>query len=297
MAAGSTEDPAVLVWGNCQAEALRVVLNSLNTTPLRTVRVPPVHELTPSDLPHLERLLRRTRAVLSQPVRAGYRDLPIGLDDLRERLASDAVVVRWPVVRWAALHPFQVIVRHPDDPSMDPDGVAYHDLRTIAAARDGRGADASWDVDVAPAAFREAARMSADELRRREQRDTDVAVSDILEAVGAQATHTINHPQNAVLLRLGQRIADELGLSGTVADPGRALLGGVRAPVEHRVLSALGLQGDGRRDWLVDGRTVSADEIHRTQIAFYARHPGFVEAATTRHADLIDVLGLSRATA
>ncbi|MGZ8178691.1 WcbI family polysaccharide biosynthesis putative acetyltransferase [Williamsia sp. SKLECPSW1] len=293
-AAGSTDRPVVLVWGNCQAEALRVVLNTVDTTPWGTVRLPPVHELTADDLPHLDRLLRRTRAVLSQPVRAGYRDLPIGLDDLRARLGDDVPILRWPVVRWGALHPFQVIVRHPDDPSMDPDGVPYHDLRTLAAARDGRSPDEPWDVDVAPEVFREVAHRSADELRRREQRDTDVAVSDILESVGAGATHTVNHPQNAVLLRLGRRIADEMGWSGTVRDPGRTLLGGIRAPVEGRVLDALGVSGETRDGWLVQGRDVSADEIHRTQMDCYARFPGFVDAAEARHGELMDLLGLGR---
>ncbi|GAA1900264.1 WcbI family polysaccharide biosynthesis putative acetyltransferase [Williamsia serinedens] len=292
VAAGSTDHPVVLVWGNCQAEALRVVLNTVNTTPWGTLRVPPVHELTEDDLPHLDRLLRRTRAVLSQPVRRGYRGLPIGLDDLRERLPADVPVLRWPVVRWSALHPFQAIVRHPDDPSMDPDGVPYHDLRTVAAARDGRSADDPWDVDVPDEAFREVARRSGEELRRREARDTDIAVSDILEAVGAEATHTINHPQNGVLLRLGQRILDELGWAGTVQEPGRTLLGGIRAPVEQRVLDALGLTGTARSAWSVHLRTVSPDEIHRIQMDCYARHPGFVDAAVARHGEVMDLLGL-----
>jgi hypothetical protein len=41
-----------------------------------------------------------------------------------------ATVVRWPVIRWAGLHPFQAIVRDPRDPSRDPPIVPYHDLRT-----------------------------------------------------------------------------------------------------------------------------------------------------------------------
>lgn len=292
VAAGSTDLPVVLVWGNCQAEALRVVLNTVNTTPWGTLRTPPVHELTDDDLPHLDRLLRRTRAVLSQPVRRGYRGLPIGLEDLRERLPADVPILRWPVVRWSALHPFQAIVRHPDDPSMDPAGVPYHDLRTIAAARDGRSPDDPWDVDVPAEAFREVARRSADELRRRESRDTDVAVSDILADVGAEATHTINHPQNAVLLRLGQRILDQLGWSGEVSDPGRTLLGGIRAPVEQRVLDALGLHGKARSEWSVHLDATTPDEIHRRQMRCYERYPGFVTAAQARHGEVMEILGL-----
>ena len=71
------ERPLLVVHGNCQAEALRVLLAG-DASPVRTVRVPPVHELTSEDLPHLDRLLAEVDVLVSQPVRDGYRDLPVG---------------------------------------------------------------------------------------------------------------------------------------------------------------------------------------------------------------------------
>ena len=69
--------------GNCQAEALRQALGGLADPPFRTVRVPPVHELEVGDLPHLEALLRQAAVLISQPIRADYRELPIGTDQWR----------------------------------------------------------------------------------------------------------------------------------------------------------------------------------------------------------------------
>ena len=285
--------PLLLVWGNCQAEALRILLDSDPAMPLRTVRIPPVHELESSDLPHVGRLVRRASVLLTQPVRAGYRSLPLGVPDLAESLPPGATVVRWPVLRYAGLHPFQVIVRHPSDPAAVPSVVPYHDLRTIIAAEHGLGGGDDWDRTVSDDGLRQAAEASIEELRRRESRDTDLAASDLFEDAGRGATHTINHASNVVLSALAQRILDYLGTGSTVRDPGRELLGGVRAPIERRVLDALGLRGDPRENWSVDGNTVSPDAVHRAHLHWYAAHPEFVGAALERHADLIRTLELA----
>lgn len=282
--------PLLLVWGNCQAEAMRILLSSDAAMPFRTVRIPPVHELESADLPHVDRLVRQTSVLLTQPVREGYRDLPLGVPDLTRALPPHAVVLRWPVLRYAALHPFQVIVRHPSDPAAVPDLVPYHDLRTIVAFERGVRPGENWDLPVSDAGFRDAAQASLDELRRRESRDTDIAASDLFQSAGSRATHTINHPTNVVLTALAQRILDHLDTACTVGDPGRELLGGVRAPVERRVLRALGLPGDARPDWTVDGSDVSSDVVHRAHLDWYAAHPQFVDAALARHSELLRIL-------
>ncbi|MBJ7289201.1 WcbI family polysaccharide biosynthesis putative acetyltransferase [Williamsia sp.] len=289
----SATAPLMLVWGNCQAEAVRTLVSSPQDTPYSTVRVPPVHELESTDLPHVERLLRRTAVLVSQPVRAGYRSLPIGTDDLRALLPADARVIRWPVIRYAGLHPFQIIVRHPSAPSAVPAGVPYHDLRTVLAVAQGRKESDAWDVEVTDENLRLAADLSASELIRREQRDTDVAVSDVLAAAGRDAAHTINHPGNVVLSALARRILDAVGVDGTVREPGRDLLGGVRAPLDARVLRALDLDGPPVRHWVVDGVEHDPDEVHRVHMRWYAEHPEFIDAALTRHAERIRVLGLT----
>lgn len=283
--------PLLVVWGNCQAEALRVVLATVPEAGFRTVRVPPVHELVEADVPHVERLAGRTGVLLSQPIRSGYRDLPIGTDDVAARMPADAAVLRWPVVRWSGLEPFSAIVRDPDEPSADPPVVPYHDLRTLAqAARSGAG---EWDVDVPAETFRAVAQDGLAELRRREGAGTDVAVGDLLLEHGAEAMHTINHPGNPVLLRLAERVLDELDESGRPADPGRTLLGTTKSPREARVLAALDLPvSEARADWQHAGRSWTADDVRAAQLAWYAERPAVVAAGLERYADLIARLGL-----
>lgn len=276
--------PVALVHGNCQAEALRVLLAGSPTFVPRPVRVPPVHELTADDLPHLDAVLARTTVLLSQPVRDGYRDLPLGTAQLSARLAPGARVLRWPVIRYAGLHPWTVIVRHPSDMSAVPPVVPYHDLRTLTAA-----AGLPPAAPPTAAAFRAAADLTVAELAAREHA-TDVGVSDLLLGLGVEAAHTLNHPGNPVLIALARRIQAALGLPADADQPGRDLLGGIRAPLDHRVLGALGLDAEPREHWLVDGAPVAEADVRAAQLDWYAARPQWVAAGLERHARRISLL-------
>jgi hypothetical protein len=287
----SRDSRAVLVvWGNCQAEALRILLSSVDDLPLRTVRVPAVHELTQTDVPHVRRLAEMTSVLLSQPIRTGYNDMPLGTEDLAEMLPAGGRVIRWPVVRYSGLEPFSAIVRDPADPGADPPVVPYHDLRTLTLAVGGRP---DWDVDLPAATVREVAELSLAELRRREQAGTDVAVSDLIERSGADAMHTIDHPGNPVLSALAERVLDALDAPGQVPERERALLGTTRAPREPRVLEALGLPVErARTHWQHAGSEYSVAAVREAQLAHYAEHPDLVQAGLDRYAELIDLLAL-----
>lgn len=286
--------PAWLVVGNCQAEALRLVLDSVPQRPYRTVRMPPVHELEAADLPHLARVLAETAVLLCQPIRANYRGLPIGTSDLTAALPPAATTIRWPVLRYAGLYPFQVIVRDPADRAATPPTVPYHDLRTLAAARDGSGPADDWDVEVTAVQIRAVGDASVAELAYRENRDTDVGVSDALRAFGGEAAHTINHPGNPVLVELANRILALRGVSARAVNPPRTLLSSVYAPLDPRVVSALGLADNTRPAWRVGEQDVSAQSVHENQLAWYTAHPDYIRLARERHGAAMDLLGLSR---
>ncbi|MCY7344498.1 MAG: hypothetical protein LH603_22335 [Pseudonocardia sp.] len=286
--ADSSDGRAVaVVHGNCQAESLRVLLAGSPTFAYRTVRIPPVHELTGDDLAALHELLGRAALLVSQPVRDDYRDLPLGTRQLAAGLAPGTPVLRWPVVRYDGLYPYSAIVRHPSDPSAVPAVVPYHDLRTLAVA-----AGLPRAATAEPEVLRAAAAASVAELARREH-DTDVGVSDLLLGLGDEAAHTLNHPGNPVLVALARRVQTALRMPADAADPGRVLLGGVRAPLEESVVSALRLTAAPRAHWLVDGRTVADRDVVAAQLRWYADHPQWIEAGLSRHAPRMALLGVS----
>ncbi len=268
-----------IVIGNCQAESMRLVLDAPER---RFVRVPPVHELDAADAARLRELVALADHIVSQPIRDDYRSLPVGTRQITALAAGPVVTV--PPARFAGLHPFQAAIRVAGVEE-DPPIVAYHDVRTLAAAAGREAAPA-----LSPDAVRALGDASVDVLREREER-TDVPLSDLYATVTADHARTVNHPGNAIFLPLGARLLAALGLDGGVVDPGRPLLSAVRAPLLPEVVEAWSLPDEPRAHWIVDGREVDDAEIRAAHTAWYAAHPGFVAAAVARLAPLLSAWG------
>ena len=200
------EGDLLLVWGNCQGESYRRLLGGEPGTPLHgadlvSVRVPPAFEAQPDEVAHLERLLPRVKALVTQPIPHDYRGMPIGTDQLVARLPEDAAVVRIPVVYDVSRFPWQVTLRNwkfapgaAERPGEDPPVVPYHDLRVLAEAATGRRRE------VAPAAIREAAAASVQALRAREEAKGTLSMADLVAAERGVGFYTVNHPTNTCLL-------------------------------------------------------------------------------------------------
>ena len=120
-------------------------------------RIAPVHELEAADMGWFLDLVARADVLVTQPIRDNYRGLPVGTRQLRT--SARRVVV--PVLRFDGLMPHQAIIRDPDDPSLNPPVVPYHDLRTLVAAAGYAPAAAP-----SPEALRRAAAMSVEQIRR-----------------------------------------------------------------------------------------------------------------------------------
>ncbi|MDV7999919.1 WcbI family polysaccharide biosynthesis putative acetyltransferase [Rhodococcus sp. IEGM 1408] len=286
----STADvPSVMVIGNCQADVYRDLLRSADGVEVTDLR--PVYEMTARDVPALQADLARTDVLIVQPVRDDYRDLPLGHRQLAAQLPASATVVLVPVLRYAGLHPYQVLIRPPHDRSLVPPIAPYHDLRAIVAAATGDRdvLDAAPDTTRAHASANE----SVEALRSREQAHGTLTASDLL--AGIPRWHTINHPDRPTLAEVFDRILAELP-AGMIDPPprigDREPLGATRAPVDPAVERALGLPETGPRDWLVDGVAVPTRQVVDAHLTWYAATPGVVEEGLRRHAARIELLGL-----
>jgi hypothetical protein len=269
------------VHGNCQAESLRVALAGPD---LATVRLPPVHELEVDDLPYLQRILGQVDVLISQPVRDGYRDLPLGHGQLSTRLSAAGQMTLVPVIRFAGLYPAHAIIRPPSDRSATPPLVAYHDLRILA-----RAAGYTDVPALSPAKVRQVAAFSRQELRRRELLHQTVAVSDLFGDPRFEQMRTINHPGNPVVEAVAGRVRAHLGL-GDGVPLSRPLLHGVHAPREPAVIEAFNLQASPQPCWLIDGEPIDPAELLQAHLAWYRRHPDAVEAGLRRHAPVLQIL-------
>lgn len=281
--------PLLVVWGNCLAESVRVCLGSHAHEPdLDTVRIPPVHELTAEDLPHVRRLLAGTDVLLAQPVRDGYRDLPLGTDEAAALMPSGGRVELFPSVRDNSAHPYQALVHGEglSDPPVSP----YHDLRLIAATAELPGGPQTLDPGELADSWRRISAGSAAEMARRAAEQNTLDLHDVVQAHPGRFW-TLNHPDNALIRTLVSRLRARLGLDDTVDDPGRVLLGSVRAPVDAEVIEALSLPRPAVPHWIIDGSVVEDETVRAAHSRFYAEHPDVVTAGVEAHADRLRLLG------
>ncbi|THE08339.1 peptide ABC transporter ATPase [Microbacterium oleivorans] len=261
-----------VVVGNCQAESVRLVLDS-DELPL--LRMPPVHELDAADAARLHEVLAGASVLIAQPVKADYHGLPLGTRQLAASLPPSGRAVTFPVVRFTGLYPFQAALHVPGTEEVPPI-VAYHDVRTLAEAA-GTPARSELSAD----AVRAEAADSLAELERREQ-SLDVSISDLFAEPRFELVRTVNHPGNEVILEIGDRVLRALGRPGTATDPGRPLLDVVHAPREPWVIDAWGLDAEPRTGWTLNALPLDPAEVREAHLEWYRRHPDFVRGALER---------------
>lgn len=283
--------PLLLVWGNCQAESLRLLLAAGD---VRTVRLPAVHELGATDVAALHRLVAASDLLVSQPVAEDYHDLPIGTTQLAALQAPQARQVSVPIVRFAGLYPEHVVVHPPHLLDPVPPLVAYHDLRVATAAAwstVGCAVPAEAAAPLTAEAVLAVGERSLAELRRREAA-TDVVASDLLQRPTFASMRTINHPGNAVLEPLARRVRAALGLPVAVPDVVRPLLDSVHAPRDPVVAGVHDPAAAPSDVWWIEGGAVSSTEVAAAHTDFYRRRPDVLVAVLERSAPERSVLGL-----
>lgn len=305
------EGDILTVMGGCQAEATRRLLcgepgRAEGGTPA-SVRVPPMFELGPDDLPHLLALLERTTVLVVKPVRDDYQGLPLGIDQLESLIPDGARSIRVPVLYDTSRFPWQVTLRHPQRPWEDPPVVPYHDLRTVAEAaaqeglipwpaalrRPGQGDDdAGPRLPLSPEAIRGLAAESVQRLREREERFGTVVVSDAVAAERGAGFHSANHPDNPLLEQLARAVLAELGVDKEVRAPERLLLGHVLSPIEGQIVEALDLEVEPREHWVVGGEPVSDADVREAHLGWFRDNPVALAPGLERHGALMRQLGL-----
>ena len=271
--------PIALVYGNCQAEAVRRILLTHPgfSSDFHLLRVPAVHEITGREIGLIHRLLPRVQVLIAQPVKAGYRDLPLGTDQIADRIAPDARVIRYPVAFFEGVFPFHVYVNADDGPIAASAPITdYHDLRILHAA--GQGWDATtttrWlsELRLDPDWLRRNAEASLAELDRRETRLTVRLSGTIRRPENLTSSfHTINHPANRLVTEVARQVLAHLGYpdAARVTDSRQTYLDHLKPPRELQILRALGTEPDPDepQTWRTSSGTFSMADVVRAHLS------------------------------
>jgi SAM-dependent methyltransferase len=296
---GQTELPLCLVYGSCQAEAIRVLLEASPSfrSEYRTEQIPAVQEIDDATLPKVREAVARASLIVSQKVRDGYHGFPVGSEEMFEFAPSGCRKVSIPALYYDGLFPFQVYVRDGIWVADAPLSV-YHDLRFLYCAGQGfsDGEAKRWLRSFEP--DREGVRSLADHAQavlRAHEADLDVRVGDRLLA---RSTHprsffTVNHPTNAALFEVVAGIHQALAVAYVPPRPGGELLGMLRTPVEPSVVEALELDVSPRSSWVIEGQDQPLDALLALHLAWYREHPELVSTGLVEHEARMRALGLA----
>lgn len=272
----------MIVVGNCQAEAIRILLDG----PVVTLRVPPVHEIAGDEVALLHDIVGAADFLVTQPVRDGYRGLALGTQELHRLLGVMCTHVTIPILRETGVFPDHAIVRDPLGQVGDPPLVPYHHLGILAEAAGLRLRPPNREAILAGAA------LSLEELRYREWAHGTIAIGDVVAERRNGDFDTLNHPGNRVLIELASRVRSQFGIDVPVTAPRQQLLGTIRAPVSPVVAEVFGLSPSPSTEWVVNGYVVPESEVRDAHLRWYERHPRIVEAGLRRHHDRLRLRGV-----
>jgi len=292
--------PIVAVYGNCQAAALRTLLNTSDDFKERfnVVRLPGAHEISPVQLKLVQRVLARASVVFTQRIRNNYRGMQLGTDELTKHVRSGARILTYPSMFYRGLHPYLVYVHATGElgtPAPLTEG--YHDLRFIYAASVGMSDSeaVAWLQSFSGASdfIASVADDSINALSSRDQ-DMDIPVSSVIRGLKERSFWTLNHPSNEVLGEAAKAAHSILGTENPKNLPGPQLLTSVVIPVHSDVREALHYPvKQSRMKWVVGSRSYFDEEVLAAHLDFYRARPEVLVSARHEHEALLARAGLS----
>jgi hypothetical protein len=280
----------VVVIGNCQAQALELLLGTSEAFRSRfeLVSFPPVHEIPETMIPELHSAVAAAAVVVAQRVEEGYRDeIGLGTQTIAS-IAGTATVVRWPSVYWAGYVPDLFYLRDGAGQPVIDGPFDYHDrtiLEAFAAGLDAPRTCRLLEDTERPSDAPDWAAKATAELDIRGQ-GCDVQVAAFI-ATGFRDQllfFTMNHPANGLLAFIAQQVIELIGLRGDV-EPALILdeiLGSTFYPLHANHVRALELCfGDevaaGRVPFRIRGVNYEPEAAVHEFFAYYQAHPDLVE--------------------
>lgn len=287
-----------MIYGNCQAEAMRALFLEVPDFAQRfeIAPVPAVHLVRPQDVSAVHVALSHASLVIAHTVRSGYRGLALGTTDIAPAISGQ--IVRVPPLYYEGHFPFQVYVHADGELGTPAPRTDYHDLRFAYCAAQGWNDEQAiaWLNTYRPpdAALRSIAAASAARMRARDD-EVDIPISQAMDdlLLTRRGFFTVNHPCNDLLRVIVGRVVERLGMSPSYSRSAPESLGHVVTPIEPAVTAALSLAVHPDEAWVIRGETVTTSALLREHMAWYRRvRPDVPKVALDEHAERAAALEL-----
>ncbi len=277
-------------YGNCQAGAVSGLLERTPAFARRHEVVPVrgVHEVTVEQVERVRAAFASADVVVTQAVRDGYHELPLGSEQMLALCGPGVRVIRIPKL-YSPLFPFLVYYNGPV--SAVRGAMHYGDVRAVARAS---GVDTPPEPDgiraLAAASLERSAAVDA-------AADVHVSARAFAPGVRERAMFTTNHPRRVTLELLRAGVLEQLGLPVEPLDDDEEPLDGYRAPLEPPVIEALGLDATPGGSWTTPRGPVGVDDLIAADAAMLASRPEVLEVTRRFQAERLAALWPDRFTA
>lgn len=289
-----------VVYGNCQAEAIRTLLDCSPAfrKRFRTQSIPAVHTVTTDTVEVAREAVAGASLIVSHPVRDGYHGYPVGSEEILECARPDCRRVTIPALYYDGLYPFQVYVRDEQGAAPGTPLSIYHDLRFLFCAGQG------WNIETARAWLRafvpsaQGIEQAADAARAgllAHEAELDVQVGERLTEPArlAHSFFTVNHPTNAGMGHVVAEVHAQLGIPYPPPSTDDELLGTLRTPLEESVIEALELPVRPRSQWNIKGSTVTLEDLLAVHLEWYEGRRELVQAGLSEYEFRLRSLGIT----
>jgi len=214
----------VVIYGNCQAGALKNLFNSIESLQ-RSFNITniPVHSIKPNQIGEVVEKVKQSKYFIYQPVGSykGYEELSSMY--LRKILSSKSKAISFPSIYFNGYTPHTVHLRKQDGssfPSLQKKS-NLHDRNILLSFSEGKTVEQTYEMITRKNFYNQELstkllNSSIKELERREKEyGLDIFVSDLIlkNYQNYMLFKTVNHPTTTLLKKVGMRIANKIGIN------------------------------------------------------------------------------------
>ena len=271
-----------LIYGNCQAAALRTYLqnNSTFVSAYRMIDIKPVHLLSKADIPYLDQVASEVDLLIYQPVSDNYKGIyQLSTRYLKERLKPECRQISFPVAYFTGYNPEVTYLRDVNGANVTKPSV-YHDINILRLFDEGKS---NWEIleiiqDDDFYTVPSAKKQFTDTLVSLQfrEKELDLKLSEFIKDnfKKERLFHVFNHPNKTILALIADLILERLGINDRYIHMGHNadILSKNSFPIYPSLVKQLNIEFPCDFVYRFENKIYSAEETVKLFTDFYLDH-------------------------